>query len=93
MQPIINKQRCQDNCQEHIFAFKNLEGSNKHDTELSFCPKFRRDPHPPAKTFPEFNFDKKYFTAAFVLGTDKKSLQTNIHQQLVHFNAQVRQAQ
>ncbi len=72
-----NKPKCRDDCTDHLFEIKNHNGNNKHNAAITFCPKFRRDPHPPEKTIPEFNDDNLHYTSAFVLGTEKKTIAKN----------------
>ena len=59
---------------------------------VSFCPKFRRDPHPPERTIPEYNFDRNHYTNAFVLGTEKKAMASNIQQEYMHFQSMIKDA-
>jgi hypothetical protein len=47
MQATKSKPRCAADCREHLFQLKNNNGNNKHNATVAFCPKFRRDPHPP----------------------------------------------
>ena len=56
----------------------------------SFCPKYRREPHPPEKTIPEWNNDKKYYTQAFVSGIEKKNLSLRDQHDYFDFQAQIK---
>jgi hypothetical protein len=71
---------------------KNNNGNNKHNATVAFCPKFRRDPHPPEKTIPEYNLDSKFFTNAFILGTEKKVIAQNCQQEYMIFQTQIKDA-
>lgn len=92
MEATRNKPKCKDDCSEHVFEIKNNNGNSKLDTQVRFCPKFRRDPHRPEKTIPEYNLDHKYYTKAFVLGTDKKSLASNAQHEQVNFQTMIKDA-
>ncbi len=87
-----SKPKCQSDCTDHVFDLKNNNGNNKHNVCITFCPKFRRDPHPPQKTIPEYNKDNKYFTHAFVLGTEKKVVASNTQHQFMHFQTMIKDA-
>jgi hypothetical protein len=75
-----------------MFQLKNHNGNNKHNSTVTFCPKFRREPHPPEKTIPEFNLDSRYYTNAFVLGTEKRSIAQNSQQDYMSFQTQIKDA-
>jgi len=75
-----------------VFEIVNHNGNNKHNVRVAFCPKFRRDPYPPEKTIPEFNLDNRYYTQAFVLGTERKVLTNNHHQDLMNFQTMTKDA-
>lgn len=92
MEATRSKPRCQADCTEHVFQLINNNGNTKHNVTITFCPKFRRDPHPPEKTIPEFNFDKKYYTHAFVIGTEIKTIAKNSQHEYMSFQSQIKDA-
>ena len=40
---------------------------------------------------PEWNFDRKHYTEAFVLGTDKKNISTRDHHSYLNFQEQIKE--
>lgn len=92
MEATRNKPKCKEDCQEHVFELKNNNGNTKLETHINFCPKFRRDPHRPEKTIPEYNLDHKYYTNAFVIGTEMKTLRNNAQQEQMHFQTMIKDA-
>ena len=92
MHGIKNKPKCKEDCTEHIFQLKNNNGNNKLETRISFCPKFKRDPTRPQKTIPQYNLDNRFYTHAFVLGTQKRALQNNAQHEQMHFQTMIKDA-
>ena len=47
MESTLNRQKCSAVCREHMFELKSLRRNTKFDVSIGFCPKYRREPHPP----------------------------------------------
>lgn len=71
-----------------------MKNNSKYDIKLTFCPKYQREPLPPEHTFAEYNNDGLFYTSAFVLGVEKKSIAKNLqremldHQKLIKENCE-----
>ena len=57
--------------------------------EVFFCPKLRREFYPEG-IIPEWNADKKYYTDAFALKTEKKNLPVWEHNSYIQFQEQLK---
>lgn len=68
-----NKRHCPPLCPDHQFYISHPVNT-KYNTLITFCPKFHREPKMPESTYPIFNQDEKYYTSAFILGVDAKTL-------------------
>ena len=92
MESTGSKQKCFPECRQHLFELRGVQQSRKHDVEVCFCPKYRREPHPPEGIMPEWNNDRKYYTEAFVLGTEKKNLSVWLHNSYLNFQEQIKES-
>lgn len=80
-----NNKRCQPLCSDHQFFIQHPVNT-RYNAVVTFCPKFHRQPRPLEHTYPVFNQDGKYYTSAFILGTDARTLQHNDAQELNDHN-------